>query len=148
MLLRFALQTIATALALGLVTWLLPGVQAVSVGVVIFCGLAVGIANAAVRPLLRFAVHPDTVAYVVLMVVLVNTFAVLLGPSFTQVWRFDSFAAGAAVVAFVSLVSVFVAVVPLTHADRHLAWGLNERKTPGGGPIDERPQLEEEPTAY
>ncbi|MEZ4240937.1 MAG: phage holin family protein [Myxococcota bacterium] len=148
MLLRFFLQTVLTAGAVGLVTWWFPGVSAASVGTVVACGLLVGLVNAGVRPMLRFALHPVTVSWVVLMILLVNAFAVILAEPFTRVWAFGSFLPGAAAVLLISAVSAIVAIVPMSRTDRRLAWGLNERKTPGASPIERRPQLEDPTTAH
>jgi putative membrane protein len=144
-LLRFVLQTLAIALTLWLITVAFPGVAVSSTGVLVASAALVGLANAAIRPLLRFALHPVTVAWIALIAILVNVLAVLLGPSLTMSWAFASFGAAAATVVVLSAVSVITAAVPLTRSDRSLSWGLNEPKTPGAGPIERRPQLEDEP---
>ena len=84
---RFIAHWITTAVALGATAWVLPGVNVSSLPALLVAALALGFANAVVRPLLLLLTLPITVLTLGLFYLVVNGlsfgFAALLVPGFT-----------------------------------------------------------------
>ena len=84
---RFIAHWITTAVALGATAWVLPGVNVSSLPALLVAALALGFANAVVRPLLLLLTLPITVLTLGLFYLVVNGlsfgFAAFLVPGFS-----------------------------------------------------------------
>lgn len=123
----FAVHWITTAVALGVTAWVLPGVTVSSLAALLVAALALGFANAVIKPLLLLLTLPITVMTLGLFYLVVNglsfAFAAWLVPGFSvrSLW----WAMGGALV--VGIVSWFIgsfrqqAPAPRRHVEvRHI----------------------------
>lgn len=101
----FLAHWITTALALGAVSWILPGVNVVSLPALLVAALVLGFVNAVIKPLLLLLTLPITVLTLGLFYLVVNglafAFAAWLVPGF-QVASFGWAMLGALLVGLVS----------------------------------------------
>ncbi len=105
---RFLLHWFSLSVALGFVAWLMPGVHLTSWGALLGGSLAIGLANALVRPVLTLLTLPITVLTLGLFYLVVNGLTFGLAACAVRGFSVDS--AGAAIVGalLVSLVSSLV----------------------------------------
>lgn len=103
---RFLAHWLTTALALGAVAWILPGVVITSLPALAVAALVLGLVNAVVKPLLLLLTLPLTVLSLGVFYLVVNglafAFAALLVPGF-EVRSFFWAMLGAALVGLVSM---------------------------------------------
>ena len=103
---RFLAHWLTTALALGAVAWILPGVVITSLPALAVAALVLGLVNAVVKPLLVLLTLPLTVLSLGVFYLVVNglafAFAALLVPGF-EVRSFFWAMLGAALVGLVSM---------------------------------------------
>ncbi len=69
---HFILRTVATALALILVAYLLPGIEVTGIYPAIIAALILGLLNAIVRPILIFLTLPVTIVTLGLFIFVIN----------------------------------------------------------------------------
>ena len=102
---QFLAHWITTALALGAVSWVLPGVQVTSLPALLVAALVLGFVNAVLKPLLVLLTLPITVLTLGLFYLVVNglafSFAAWIVPGF-EVRSFGWAILGALLVGLVS----------------------------------------------
>lgn len=77
-LLRLIARWIAGTLAIYAVAWLLPGIEVEDFATAIWAGLALGLLNAVLRPILVFFTLPATVITLGLFLLVINAFILYL----------------------------------------------------------------------
>jgi putative membrane protein len=110
---RFLIHWVITAIALGVATWLLPGVNVVSGLALAVAALVLGFVNAVIKPILVILTLPITILTLGLFYLVVNglafALAALIVPGFT-VTSFGQAILGALIVGIVSwFVGLFAA---------------------------------------
>lgn len=105
---RFLLHWFSVTLALAVVAWIVPGVHLTSWAALILGGLAIGLANALVRPVLAFLTLPITVLTLGLFYLVVNGASFGLAAWFVRGFSVDSLGAAVVGALLVSLISSFV----------------------------------------
>ncbi len=77
-LLKFLARWIAGTLAIYIVAWVLPGIEVQDFATAIWAGLALGLLNAFLRPLLIFFTLPATIVTLGLFILVINAFILYL----------------------------------------------------------------------
>lgn len=75
---RFVARWVAGTLAIYAVAWLLPGIEIRSFAAAIWAGLALGLLNAFLRPILIFFTLPATIVTLGLFLLVINAFILYL----------------------------------------------------------------------
>lgn len=105
---RFFLHWFSITVALAAVAWLMPGVHLTSWVALILGGLAIGLANALVRPVLTVFTLPITVLTLGLFYLVVNGASFGLAAWFVRGFSVDSLGAAIVGALLVSVISSFV----------------------------------------
>jgi putative membrane protein len=105
---RFLTHWITIAVALGVCTWILPGVHVASIPALVVAALVLGFVNAIVRPILFVLTLPITVLTLGLFYVVVNGLAFGLAAALVPGFAVDSIGWAIVGALVVSLVSWFV----------------------------------------
>jgi putative membrane protein len=105
---RFLTHWITIALALGVCTWILPGVHIDSLPALLVAALVLGFVNAVVRPILFLLTLPITVLTLGLFYFIVNGLAFWLATVLVPGFHADSMAWAVLGALVVSLVSWFI----------------------------------------
>lgn len=116
---RFLAHWLTTTLALGVSSWLLPGVEVSSLAALAVAGVVLGFVNAVVKPVLVLLTLPMTVVTLGLFYLVVNGLAFGLAAALVPGFSVRSFGwamLGAFLVGLVSwFVGAFASPGPTTH---------------------------------
>ncbi len=96
-----------TAASLTVVTWLVPGVRAHSIGALLWAALVLGLVNAFIRPVLWLLTLPLTVLTFGLFALVVNAFTLWLTAAMVKDFEIDGFGSallGALVMALLGVI--------------------------------------------
>ncbi len=88
---KLLLKWLVATLAIGVTTWLLPGVMVTSIAAAAVTALVLGILNAVLRPLLLILTLPLTVVSLGLFAFVINAFMVLLASKIVSGFEVASF---------------------------------------------------------
>ena len=91
MLIGFVVIWALTAVGLGIVTLLLPGVRTKSMGALLMASFVLGLVNAFIRPILWFLTLPLTVLTFGLFALVVNAFMIWLTAALVKGFEVDGF---------------------------------------------------------
>jgi len=105
---RFLAHWITTAVALGVCTWIVPGVRAASIGALLVAAIVLGFLNAIVRPILVLLTLPITVLTLGLFYFVVNGVVFALTSVVVPGFQVDSIGGAIVGALVVSLVSWFI----------------------------------------
>jgi putative membrane protein len=105
---RFLIHWLATAIALAVAAWILPGVHLTSERALAIAAIVLGLVNALVRPVLFILTLPITVLTLGLFYFVVNGLAFALAARLVPGFSVDSFTQAMLGAVLVGLVSWFV----------------------------------------
>ena len=119
---RFLAHWLTTALALGVASWILPGVQVTSLAALAVAGVVLGFVNAVVKPILVLLTLPFTIVTLGLFYLVVNGLAFGIAAALVPGFLVHSFAWAMVGAFLVGLVSWFVGGVsqPVTDTTTHV----------------------------
>ena len=105
---RFVAHWLTVTLAVGVASWILPGIRVDSIPALLVAGLVVGFINAIVRPILVILTLPITIVTLGLFYLVINGLSLALAAGLTPGFSIDSFLWAVIGAFLVGVVSWFV----------------------------------------